>query len=69
MARGGRFRCTWFEHGRRCSLLPAEEHRDQAGKLWAFLCMAHEHIVQKVTKTGTIDEIRAALRKAQGRKR
>jgi hypothetical protein len=33
----------------------------------AFLCVAHEYVIEKVTKTGTIDEIRVALKKAQGR--
>jgi len=46
-----------------------EEHRDKDGALWAFLCIAHEHLLQKVIRTGTIDQIRAALSKAQGRKK
>jgi len=65
----GRVRCTWFENARRCPLVPIEPHHDRKGRLWAFLCMAHEHQLEKVTKTGTIDEIRAALLKAQGRKK
>lgn len=69
MAKGGRVRCTWFENGLRCALVPSEEHRDARGKLWAFLCIVHGYELQKVTKSGSIDEIRAALRKAQGRKK
>jgi hypothetical protein len=67
MAKGGRVRCTWFENGRRCMLVPVEPHRDHQERLWAFLCMAHEFELEKVTKNGTIDEIRVALKKAQGR--
>jgi hypothetical protein len=67
MAKGGRVRCTWFENGRRCSLVPVSEHRDHQDRLWAFLCVAHEYVIEKVTKHGSIDEIRVALKKAQGR--
>jgi hypothetical protein len=69
MAPGGRVRCTWFEKGRRCELPPAEPHQDTDGALWAFLCMAHEHELQKVINKGTINEIRAAFTKAAGRQK
>jgi len=69
MPTGGRVRCSWFEGARRCELPPIEAHNDSNGKLWAFLCIAHEHELQKVIKTGTIDQIRAAFTKAQGRQK
>jgi hypothetical protein len=69
MATGGRVRCTWFEKGRRCELPPTQPHNRQDGELWAFLCMAHEHELQKVIKKGTIHEIRGAFVKAAGRKK
>lgn len=46
-----------------------EEHRDKQGEMWAFLCIAHEHFLQKVIKHGTVDQIRAAFNKAQGRRK
>jgi hypothetical protein len=62
-------RCTWFEGGRRCELPPQHPHYNGSGDLFAFLCMAHEHELQKAVRTGTADQIRAAFTKASGRKK
>jgi hypothetical protein len=62
-------RCTWFENARRCELPPVEAHSGADGKVWAFLCIAHEHKLQKVVRSGTIHEIRTAFEKAAGRKK
>jgi hypothetical protein len=69
MAPGGRVRCTWFESGRRCELPPTEPHYDGRGELFAFLCMAHDHELEKAVKSGTAEQIRAAFSKARGRKK
>jgi hypothetical protein len=70
MAPSGRVRCTWFERGRRCDLPPTRPHYDErTGNLFAFLCMAHEHELEKAVKTGTAPQIRAAFQKAGGRKK
>jgi hypothetical protein len=69
MPTGGRVRCTWFEKGRRCELPPIQPHADKDEKLWAFLCIAHEHELQRVIKKGTVNEIRTAFTKAAGRKK
>lgn len=69
MAKNGKtVRCTWFERARRCELPPVEPHYGHDGKLWAFLCMAHQHELEKIVQSGSIAEIRAAMKKAQGRK-
>jgi hypothetical protein len=66
---GKQVRCTWFEKARRCSFPPVQPHYGQGGELWAFLCMAHHYELEKIVRTGTADEIRAAMKKAQGRKK
>jgi hypothetical protein len=70
MAKQGKHvRCTWFENARRCPGTPVEPHYDKAGELWAFLCMAHHYELEKTVRTGTAEEIRRAMTKAQGRKK